>query len=519
MNREIIEKRVEKLQSFDGSEDWYGLLTGLADQQMNFRRSSQPHELVHSYFGTRLRDGDDFELATQALDQTPFGQSLRVFKSIYEIDYPEATKYHALVSMVGFSLEPVIHTLLTLQPAQVLLVLSRESEKFDGERTADDYIKFLIKHYNSAYTPEIEKICLTSTDIAEVFVCVHEKIKQFPIKGQVAVDVTGGKKSMDAAAFLAAAMHDGVSIYYVDYEDYNVHDGYPVWGTEFLNKLLNPYALFSVRDEHLIKGLWEKGNYIAVQKLVSSVTDGRFSEDVAKRYFLTEKRNRFHEIGKAAACYEAWNRFDYQEAGKSEFNTGSTYHGQVLEELSRCAEVFVDRSICEKSFACFAYKLATDRYLRGREAKQNGELNRAALCYTQAVEVLLKFAYSAERQEELERKKTLWLLNNLFNGYRKKEHSSIFRGEKLRCRIEKDVLNKRNDLSHHSCITQPLDITVMFDRMESAVQDFLDLFADIYSVSREDRVRFTRQALFLQLDDSLQFRVPGSADGELVTVV
>jgi hypothetical protein len=516
---DMIQRKAEKLSTYDATQDWHYLLAGLVETQKRMRRNCLPHELVHSYFGTRVKDGDAPEPATDELDQTPFRQSLRVFKTLYKINYPFADSCKVLVSMVGFSLEPVMHTLLTLLPDKVILVFSQESAKFDGGVTAADYIKFLITLYCPSYTPVLEEIRLASTDTAEVFARVHEKINEYSFHcthGNVAIDVTGGKKSMDASAFLAASLFDNVAIYYVDYEEYDIHGGYPVWGSEFLNLLDNPYSIYNVREEQLVKELWEKGNYSAVKKLADSLIKSLTLEK-AKKYLLGDKRILFVEIAKAAACYEAWLRFDYEEAGNSMFNVGATHHGQVLAALAQCSNVFVKGQICGQGLACLTYKLATDRYLRGREATHNGESNRAALCYTQAVEVLLKFAYSAERFEELERSRTEVLLNNLFNGHEKKSHKSIFRGERLRKRIKEDVLDQRNDLSHHSCRTQPFNVREIFSRMESAVYEFLNLFAATYRISSVEIETFSKQATFLHLDDNLQFTVPNLAEGERTT--
>jgi hypothetical protein len=515
-------------------------MTALKDTQTHLRSIRQPHDLVHSYFGTRLTNGDTIELATDKFDQTPFGQSLRVFKTLYGIDYQGSAECNVLVSMVGFSLEPVMHTLLTLQPEKVVLVFSQESAKFDGEKTVADYIRFLVKHHDPFYTLDIEEIRLESTDTAEVFACVHRKINEYSSLGNVSIDVTGGKKSMDASAFLAAAMHKAVSIYYVDYEDYNADCGYPVWGTEFLNKLVNPYDFFSVKDEHLIKDLWGKGNFVAVQGLVASVIGGAFNEDNADRYSLRETRNKIVEIGKAAACYEAWSRFDYHAAKIIEFDARQK-HKDALDALACCSKVFKEKTDYEARNAPIALKLAIDRYMRGSDAKEHHEWNRAALCYTQSVEAMLRYCFLLKREEQKERCKkikiheTAKLLNSLFGKVSKKDADGnwtivdddiklapVFNNNDIFDAVRINVLYKRNELAHYECVA-PIDdddannsqnMQSIMTNMDISVKAFLVYLAGQFQIGKPQQFieGFCMQVAFLHLDENLDYQINDLSD-------
>ncbi len=53
--------------------------------------------------------------------------------------------------------------------------------------------------------------------------------------------------------------------------------------------------------------------------------------------------------------------------------------------------------------------------------------------------------------------------------------------------------------------------------MESAVYEFLNLFAATYRISSVEIETFSKQATFLHLDDNLQFTVPNLAEGERTT--
>jgi len=509
-----IDVRAEKLSATAAEkETWRELLQNLARAQ---RQMSDPEKSVTEYFGIDVT-GSQCIQNNQNLSDCLFRKSLQAFRALYACSYPTkqaAESCDLLISMVGFSLEPVMHTVLTLRPKKVVFVFSKESARFRPRVKTLDYLKSLIVCHSKDYDPKIEEIILKNTDTALVFSTVNKAIVQASFSGGIAIDVTGGKKSMDASAFLAASLHKDVSIYYVDYETYNSDKGHPIWGSEFLNRLANPYAFFSIREEHLIKGLWETGDFSAVKELVESVIESAFTREEAEQYSLVEKYDKLVEIGMAAACYEAWSRFDYIEASKNSFESRSFFHEQVLDELVRCPDVFVKNEVCQRSDSILVLKLAIDRYVRGGDAVHYGEWNRAALCYTQAVEAILDFTYSAERNEVLKRDTTAIVrLNNLFNGHEKKRHQNFFRGEVLRKRINEDVLNQRNLLSHYTCTNQysgsitdnDLQIDEVMRKMEVAVHEFLLLFADRYEINKTEVDTFCKQIGFLNLDKNLCF--------------
>lgn len=505
MNSEITLRKASKLLSSYPGQNWAALLSELVETQVSLRKNSVPHDLVHRYFGTRIQNLKTPQQAVVALDETPFRRSLKVFKALFEIDYPEQRIYDTLVSMVGFSLEPVMHTLLTLRPKNVILVFTPESRTFEGEITASDYIKFLVDLHGDHYSPIFEIIVLENTDTAHVFARVHEKIKQFSAEGKVAVDVTGGKKSMDASAFLAASLHKDVSIYYVDYEDYNFCDGYPVWGTEFLNKLVNPYDFFSVREEHLIRDLWNKGNFAAVKELSASFTKKALTTTIADIYELTEKRDNFVEIEKAATCYDAWSRFDYNTARSFEFKNFDEHHKGALSELCRCVEVF------EQTNAELALELSIDRYMRGKDATEHCDWNKSALCYAQSVEVLLRFCCMKDWSTLKHNRKCF--NDGMMLGELKTilfDDNDYFGGPSLGQRLYSNINDVRNRLSHFQCFTgkDESDYGKVMISMSAVVDELLRAFVERFAIDDRKIAEYQKYLTFCSISDTLELFMP-----------
>ena len=516
-----IDVRAEKLSSTaEEKERWRELLQNLEKAQ---RQMSDPDKIVTEYFGVEVA-GSRCVPNNQNRSDCLFRKSLKAFRALYERTHPtkqEIDSCDLLVSMVGFSLEPVMHTVLTLRPKHVIFVFSKDSARFRPRVKTLDYLKVLISCHGEGYNPKIEQITLESTDTALVFSSVHNAIAQASKSGSVAIDVTGGKKSMDVSAFLAASLFEKVAIYYVDYEEYDSATGYPVWGSEFLNELDNPYKLFNVREEHLIKEYWDKGDFAAAKRLAEMIAKV-LTPEIAERYSISEKRNRLVEIGKAAACYELWSRFDYKAAKSSFFADYDQHHNGVLDELDKCSMVFVEGECCRRENAEIALMLAVDRYSRGFDAMQFKEWNRAALCYMQATEALLRFSYSLSEESVLRSKSQEYysspLLKKLF-GFRynndKKEmevdsgvNNPVFKNDDLCKRLQKSVLNKRNELSHYECVLHSGESDViegMIKDMGDVVKDFLKLFAENYKIEENYIDAFCTQVAFLQLDNDLQF--------------
>lgn len=496
------------------------------------------------YFGIK-QNVNGFEV--DSINQNPhFQHSLLLFKVVLQkqiakenigipsLDQPPV--YDALITIVGFSPEPLMHTALALAPKKVYPVATEESAEYykvplSSETRKPDgriqYFEAIIEHYkepSQITTVEPIRKNVASIGSLDTFKRVKEiiqTVKKDNPNAKIALDITGGKKSADVAAFLVGAIEDYIDIFYVDFEQYD--QGGPKCGTEFLNRLDNPYKIYTVKEDHLIKNYWDKGNYSAVRDLAASLA--KDSQDIAERYSLEGKYKKYVEIGKAATCYEAWGRFDYQEAKNSLFAGYDEYHNGVLDELDKCSKVFLEGECCRKENAEIALLLAVDRYSRGFDAMRFNEWNRAALCYMQATESLLRFSYSELRGKPLRSENKEYfssiLLSNLFGLKLNKETEKIeayhcpdqpcYENPDLYKELKIFVIDKRNELSHYECVSNDNKnnrIGKVITKMGIVANDFLKLFVEKYMIEETFVDSFCKQVAFVQLDDDLQFIKP-----------
>ena len=498
------------------------------------------------YFGIKQNvNGFEFD----SINQNPhFQHSLLLFKVVLQkqiakdnigipsLDQPPV--YDALITIVGFSPEPLMHTALALAPKKVYPVATEESAEYykvplsSSTRKPDgriQYFEAIIEHYKGmSQTITVESIERNVTAIGslDTFKRVKEiiqNVKKDNPSARIALDITGGKKSADVAAFLVGAIEDDIDIFYVDFEEYD--EAGPKCGTEFLNKLDNPYKIHTVKEDHLIKNYWNKGNYTAVYDLADILIKKSLTEGMVKRYELGDKRKKYEEIRNAAACYEAWGRFDYKEAKGSLFVGYDQHHNRALDELDRCSKVFIEGECCRKENAQIALMLAVDRYCRGIDAMQFKEWNRAALCYMQATEALLRFSYSLSEKRVLRSKSQEYysspLLNKLFGLKLNKEtkemeayhcaNSPFFDNPDLYEKLKESVINKRNKLSHYECVSNDKknnEIEMIIKEMGIVVNDFFKIFANKYSIEEGFVNSFRKKVTFLKIDDNLQFIRP-----------
>ncbi len=202
-----------------------------------------------------------------------------------------AKKYTTLISLVGFSPEPLILTISALQP---------------------DYIHFLITEDARGKVDEIVARCacppsrfeqhlVESSSADDVYQKIYAAVKA--AGGKTAIDITGGKKAMVGGAAIAGSFLN-CDLFYVDYEHYLPEVRKPLPGSEYLNLLANPYQVFGDVDKQAAIQLYNAGNYAAaiarLKQLVSRIPDER-AERILLNVFEFHKSWEDYEFSQAVS--------------------------------------------------------------------------------------------------------------------------------------------------------------------------------------------------------------------------
>lgn len=130
-----------------------------------------------------------------------------------------------LFSMLGFSPEPIILTAKLIKP-EIHVIFTTNSRNMDNSILD----RFLDDNYEMEY--------LQNEDFNVVYNALKEKMILFP-ESQIVVDITGGKKSMVAAAAIFGKDF-GCKIVYVDFSDYIKELRKPRPGSEVMTVVYDP---------------------------------------------------------------------------------------------------------------------------------------------------------------------------------------------------------------------------------------------------------------------------------------
>ncbi len=144
-------------------------------------------------------------------------------------------RYDALIMTVGTTPQPLILTLEAVRPPKVLFIFTAETEK---------ELKKIIREVDFLREHEVQydREKVDPDDSEEIYERIGRRWQEWSREGvqKIALDNTGGKKSMVSAA-AAAANFLGIDLLYVDHEKYLPELRAPMPGTEYLTCLPNPY--------------------------------------------------------------------------------------------------------------------------------------------------------------------------------------------------------------------------------------------------------------------------------------
>ena len=202
-------------------------------------------------------------------------------------------KYDALILPLGFSPEPLILSILALKPQQVGLIYTKQT-------------KGLLDRIQKETGLTLDQLKLHEIDgsnTLEIYQTIMTFYKEWHRPVEIAVDITGGKKSMVGGAAMAGAAL-GADIYYVDNTKFTKF-GKPEPGTEYLSLLDNPYTVFGDLEVEKAGDLYNGHDYAGAQRVF-----GQLEKQVGDPYLAT-----IHEAyGHLCAAYELWDNIDFEKA-------------------------------------------------------------------------------------------------------------------------------------------------------------------------------------------------------------
>ena len=202
-------------------------------------------------------------------------------------------RYDALILTVGFSPEPLILSISAMNPKQVGFLHTFDTAIFLDRIQQETGLKLHQLHRHE----------ISGSNTVDVYKVIMELYEKWGHPSNIAVDITGGKKSMVGGAAMAGAAL-GADIYYVDNTTFTPY-GKPEPGSEYLSLLDNPYTVFGDLEVSKAKDLYNRHDYAGAQRIFNQLKGEVGDPNLAT----------IHEAyGLLCATYEAWDNLDIHSA-------------------------------------------------------------------------------------------------------------------------------------------------------------------------------------------------------------
>ena len=327
-------------------------------------------------------------------------------------------KYDIGIFLVGFSSIPIVLSLAEIQPnEQIYFLYSRETEHLLNE--ISNRIRVMLGDANSRLVNLVEDTVLNNLESSaleiddpsnpvETFKRIKEIVNQVGNKS-VALDLTGGKKTMIGGGFIAgsilgfadAGQQSTCDMFYIDSLAFDPNRGTPEPGTEFLTLLENPYDVYNVQHTLEAEKLFKQHNYEAAANLWKGVRDKL--EKHATRYGLETEKTDAVNHHRRANCYSLWDAFYYDKAKnlknrhenswgyteKHVYDLSAVQAHSTIDVLDILSEVSDRRSLFKEEARVIHYSV--DRYQNAIRRKKSGRLDDAIVRFTQVIEMLCSY--------------------------------------------------------------------------------------------------------------------------------
>lgn len=205
--------------------------------------------------------------------------------------------YSGLILPVGTSPEPLILSILALNPEKVHFLYTSKTEQ---------YLDRIMVETDLSIT-RIGKDEIDGSNVVEIYRKVKEVLEDWGRESNIAVDISGGKKSMVSGASMAAAVI-GADVFYVDNRKYLSQFRKPEPGSEFLNCLDNPYIVFGDLEVQSAAKLMESYDFLSARQIF---------ERLEKQVPRTNYSKTYRAYRLLCEAYEAWDNLDFEQAYSS----------------------------------------------------------------------------------------------------------------------------------------------------------------------------------------------------------
>lgn len=333
---------------------------------------------------------------------------------------PSQSGYDVGIFLVGFSSLPIVLSIAEIQPRQKIYFIHSHDTEIKCNEISNRLTEILedpphpfcrliaphdaaslIARVQGADKREIADPSDPVSTFGEIKDIIDHVRGSLDNKVKIALDLTGGKKTMIGGGFTAGSIYSvspECKMFYVDSSEYDPERGAPIPGTEFLSRLDNPYDVYNVQTVAQATELYKRHNYEATERLWSGVRD-KLYRHAARYHFLENERKESGEYYGSSHCYYPWDALDYTTAVKRKTYRAKkkTYswgyreqhvHG-TIDVLDILAEGTNKSALYANERRVIHY--AVDRYQNGMRRKQSKKLEDAIVRFAQVIEMICNY--------------------------------------------------------------------------------------------------------------------------------
>lgn len=199
-----------------------------------------------------------------------------------------------LIMPVGTSPEPIILSILALQPQAVVFLPTPQTLQ---------HLKRIIQE-TDLKPQQYRHETIDGSDVLEIYRKIHHTLLAWKDLASVGIDITAGKKVMSAACAIAGTLRN-LRIFYVDNENYLPKYRRPDPGTESLVLLPNPLEVFGDLEEEEARQLFRSGDYRGASERWQHLAE-RIPDPREATFFAS-----------LARAYASWEEMDYEGAASA----------------------------------------------------------------------------------------------------------------------------------------------------------------------------------------------------------
>ncbi|MGI6539327.1 MAG: TIGR02710 family CRISPR-associated CARF protein [Bacillota bacterium] len=199
---------------------------------------------------------------------------------------------YGLILPVGTSPEPLILSISAVNPERVLFLYTEKTESM---------LDTIVEH-TGLRPSQWEKRLVDPADVTQIYCEIKDVWNRWEQRREIAVDLTGGTKTMTCGSALAGTLV-GAQLIYIANREYLL-DPYrrPEPGSEYIEFVPNPYNVFGDLDEKEAMNRFRRHDFAGAALVLANL---------AKKAAYPR---RYEALASLSAAYKAWDEMNFLEA-------------------------------------------------------------------------------------------------------------------------------------------------------------------------------------------------------------